>query len=86
MNPYITCRQLIEFLADYLDGELDPGQRREFDRHLAVCPSCVNYLESYKAAVAMGKAAFCAPPDAPAPGVPEELVTAILAARRQRAP
>ena len=84
MQPFITCRELIDFLADFVEGGLAPEQRREFDRHLAVCPSCVNYVESYKAAIQVGKAAFCHPDD-PAPAdVPEELIAAILAARKQR--
>jgi hypothetical protein len=43
----------------------------------------VNYLESYKATIEMGKAAFCEPEGQPPPEVPEELISAILAARRK---
>ncbi len=78
-NPYITCRELIDFIADYLDDELTPGQKHEFERHLRVCPSCVAYLESYKETIRLGRMAF-APSDEPAP-VPEALVKAIKAAR-----
>ena len=85
MNPFITCKELIDFLAAYLDGELPTEQRREFDRHLAVCPSCINYLEGYKATIAMGRAAFCGPDDAIPCDVPEDLIAAILAARRKPA-
>ncbi len=81
MKPYITCRQLIDFLADYLDGGLTAGERHEFDRHLAVCPSCVNYLDSYKTTIQVGKAAFRAPDDEAPADVPEELIRAIIAAR-----
>ena len=83
MDPSITCRELIGFLADYLDGALPPAQRGEFDRHLAICPSCVNYLETYKATIRLGKSAFCEPGGAPPGDVPEELIAAILAARRK---
>lgn len=83
MNPFITCKELIDFLGDYLEGELAVDQRREFDRHLAVCPSCVHYVETYKSTVVMGKEAFKDPCDPPPQNVPEELIAAILAARRK---
>lgn len=76
-KPYITCREVLDFLMAYLDGELTPEQLHEFERHLRVCPSCVNYLESYKETIRLGKAAMQdldAPPDA---SVPEGLVRAI---------
>jgi anti-sigma factor RsiW len=80
----LSCREIAEFLMAYEDGELTDAMHREFDAHLAVCPDCVAYLESYRATVALGKRAF-ADEDAPAADeVPEELVEAVLAARRRR--
>lgn len=80
--PLLTCRELIDFIAEYLDGSLDEATRREFDRHLRVCPSCVNYLDGYRRAIALGKAAL-APTEAPANTmVPETLVRAVQAAHR----
>ncbi len=82
-RPYITCRELIEFLHLYLDGELPPGRVQEFERHLAVCDSCVNYIKTYEEAIALGKAA-CAELDDPIGSeVPQELVVAILSASRR---
>jgi anti-sigma factor RsiW len=78
-DEYITCRELIGFIADYLDGALPAPMRHEFERHLKVCASCVAYLEGYKRTIQLGKMAM-APTDDPAP-VPEELVRAIRAAR-----
>jgi len=77
----LTCRELIDFLMAYLDGELPAAQRADFERHLGVCPPCLNYLETYKETVRLGKA--CCADDALPADVPEELVRAILAARRQ---
>jgi len=77
----ITCRELVEFLMMYLDGELPVEQRERFDRHLSICSACVVYLNAYVETVRMGKAA-CAPLDEPVHGdVPEDLVRAILEAR-----
>jgi anti-sigma factor RsiW len=83
-NPqYITCRELIEFLMDYLDGTLTSQQRHEVDRHLAVCPSCVEYIKGYQESVKLGKTVLKAD-DGPCPAnVPEDLVQAVLAARRK---
>jgi anti-sigma factor RsiW len=81
-NDYITCRELIDFIADYLENRLDTDDRREFDRHLSVCPSCMNYLDAYKKTIALGKHAL-SPSDEPARGVaPEGLLKAIKTARR----
>jgi anti-sigma factor RsiW len=81
-RPYITCRELIEFLYLYLEGELPPDRAVEFERHLAVCDSCVHYIATYKETIALGKAA-CAELDSPVGNdVPEDLIMAILSARR----
>ena len=77
----LTCRELTEFLMAYLDDELPAGQRADFERHLGLCPPCMNYLDTYKETVRLGKAC-CASDELPA-DVPEELVRAILAARRK---
>ena len=79
----MTCREFADFMADYLSDELMPDQRSSFDRHLAVCPTCVAYLKDYEATIRLGRAAFDEP-EAPVPdGVPPSLVTAILAARKR---
>ncbi len=46
---YLTCREIIlNYLDDYLDGTLDSAILEDFDRHLAVCPPCVAYVNTYK--------------------------------------
>jgi anti-sigma factor RsiW len=82
MTDLIMCRQLIDFLADYADGTLPADQQREFVRHLEVCPACVRYIDSYKATIEFGKAALRGAADAAPAAVPEELIQAILAARK----
>ena len=80
-RPYITCRELIEFISLYLDGELDAGPRHEFERHLSVCPSCAAYLDGYRETVRLGKTARAATDEAAARFVPARLVEAIRKAR-----
>jgi anti-sigma factor RsiW len=79
----LTCRELAEFLMAYEDDELPPEARAEFDAHLAVCPDCVAYLASYRTTVALGRRAFADEDAAAFEQVPEELVEAVLAARRR---
>jgi anti-sigma factor RsiW len=79
----LTCRQIAEFLLDYLSGELPADQTAQFERHLAVCPACVDYIRSYKDTIRFSRTAFDDLTDEPAADVPEELVQAILTARRR---
>ncbi len=79
----MPCREVIEFLADYLSDALPPEQRAAFDAHLQRCPECVAYLRSYEETIKVGKQA-CTGSDARSDAVPEELVQAILAARGKR--
>jgi anti-sigma factor RsiW len=75
----MNCREFTDFLYDYLFGSLPAEVRAEFDKHLAACPWCVAYLDSYRKTIQLANAAFSAPEDAPPPAeAPEELVQAIL--------
>ena len=77
-RPYITCRQLIDFIGAYLDQDLPGEERAEFERHLAVCPSCVAYLSTYRKTVTLAQLAGS---DSVPADVPEALVQAILTVR-----
>ena len=80
----MTCREFVEFLMQYLSGELSPGERSVFDEHMAECPNCVAYLRTYQETTRLEKAAF-ADSAGPVPDeVPEDLVRAILDARSAR--
>lgn len=35
-----TCKQIIDQLSGFLDGELDPALCEKIQAHLAVCPMC----------------------------------------------
>ena len=80
----MSCREVVEFLMEYLSGELHHEQRAAFEEHLGECPECVAYLETYEETVKLAKTLHDHPDDQPAHDVPEDLVQAILAARRQR--
>jgi anti-sigma factor RsiW len=79
----MTCRELTEFLIDYVDGTLPPAKRTTFDRHLAECADCRTYLGNYEQTIRLGKAVCREEHDAVDDDVPEELVRAIVAATRR---
>jgi anti-sigma factor RsiW len=83
----VTCRELVAFLVDYLEGTLPAERRAAFEEHLRLCPGCTEYLDSYQATVRLTRDAFCgADPESEPPAIPEQLVQAILAARKKDAP
>ena len=49
--PSLSCEQANAFIADYLEGRLDPSLRTRFEAHLHMCPSCQPFLEQYKKTV-----------------------------------
>lgn len=78
----LTCREFDEFIVDYLDGRLSRRQRALFEMHIRLCGACRAYLEAYQRSIRLGQAVF-AQPDEPLPAeVPEDLVKAILHARK----
>ena len=40
----LTCAEIVTLVSDYLDGQLEPEQRRLFEEHVAICPPCRGYL------------------------------------------
>jgi len=77
----LTCREMTDFLADYLDGSLALAERHVFDKHLADCPECAAYLRSYAETIRLARQTR--EDDALPVAVPDELVRAILAARHR---
>lgn len=48
--PPLTCKRLVlDALVDYEDGTMGRPVREEFERHLALCPPCLKFLDSYRA-------------------------------------
>ena len=40
----LVCQQAVELVTDYLEGALGGSARRRFEKHLAGCPLCTEYL------------------------------------------
>ncbi|MHC4956847.1 MAG: anti-sigma factor family protein [Planctomycetota bacterium] len=78
----ITCRDFVDFVMRYLEGELPPEQEAEFRGHMGICPSCIDYLDSYKATQKCCKK-LCEDDDELPADVPESLIQAILKAKER---
>ncbi len=79
----MTCRECTDFLSDYLAGELEAELRATFERHLTACPNCLTYLQQLQQTITAGQQAYEDNAASSPPEVPEELIRAILAARRR---
>jgi hypothetical protein len=51
-----TCKQMSELIFRYATDRLSPSLNREFERHLKICPDCVNFLNTYKKTVSVAGA------------------------------
>lgn len=43
-----TCKEIVEILCDYLEGELPQEEKEELDRHVEDCPPCLAFLNTYR--------------------------------------
>jgi anti-sigma factor RsiW len=60
-----TCQSGVELLMEYLEGVLAPDVREAVERHVAGCPRCIAFVESYRQTPDILKHATAAalPPD-----------------------
>ena len=72
----MNCRELSDFLSDYVAGDLPLAVSAEFEGHLGRCPDCCVFVAQYRSTIHLCAAAYSDPP----PRLPEDLVKAILAA------
>jgi anti-sigma factor RsiW len=49
----LVCRQVVELVSDYLEGALPRPERRRFERHLAGCEHCTEYLKQMRVTIAL---------------------------------
>jgi len=81
----MTCKELVEFIVDYVENELPEPQRLSFKAHLDSCTTCRDYLENYLHTIRAERAAMLCNEDSgkDMPALPEDLVNAILEARKK---
>ncbi len=47
-QDYLTCRELVELVTDYLEGGLTPADRDRFEEHVLTCPSCHAHIDQMR--------------------------------------
>jgi anti-sigma factor RsiW len=53
-----TCKDSINLLLEYLDGEMPPEEARHLKEHLTGCKPCEEFLSTYKATPGLCKRAM----------------------------
>lgn len=82
LHGAMTCEEFEAALVDYIDGSLRPLARHRVDLHTRLCPHCRRYLRAYDRARRMAGDALRHSEEQALMTVPEDLVQAILEARR----
>lgn len=52
-REYLTCREMVELVTEYIEGTMPPRERAIFEAHLSVCPGCTAYLEQMRQTIAV---------------------------------
>ena len=51
----ICCKECLELLHDYIEGELSAEVHASFEDHFEDCPPCIVFLNTYKSAIHMSQ-------------------------------
>ena len=51
MPSEIRCREIVDLLADYLDGSLPGETARRLEAHLEGCSPCIAFVNTYRGTV-----------------------------------
>ena len=79
---HLTCKEVVELVTRYDDGDLEDADRARFEEHLATCGACVTYYDQMRLTVdAVGAHARDHDHDAPLDPMIER---ALLSAFRER--
>jgi anti-sigma factor RsiW len=47
----IVCREAVELVTDYLEGQLSRREARAFEAHLKACDGCEEYVRQIRATI-----------------------------------
>ena len=73
----VDCRRMVDFLGDYVDGDMKADVKAAVDNHLAACAPCVAFLRQYKFAPEAVRRTLMA-------NVPKDLEDRVLSFLRKR--
>lgn len=51
MRSTIRCREIVDLLADYLDGSLPVETAKSLEAHLEGCTPCIAFVNTYRGTV-----------------------------------
>jgi anti-sigma factor RsiW len=57
----MNCREMVELLCEFLEGELSAEQYRDICQHMDGCPPCVIYFETYRVTIRLSRKLPCEP-------------------------
>jgi len=77
-----TCKEMTDLIFGYLKDTLNGTVKRDFKRHLRICPDCVNFLNTYKKTAATSASL---PPEAIPAKVRENILEFLRSRIRKRA-
>ena len=44
----ICCKECLDLLYDYIEGDLDEETTKSLEEHFEDCPPCISFLNTYK--------------------------------------
>lgn len=53
----MPCRDVVDIVTSYLEGDLEPALRARFGAHLAACADCVLYVDQMRQTIEISGAA-----------------------------
>jgi len=74
-SEHAGCRDMVEYLSEYLDGELDASLQEIIDKHRGNCPPCQAFIRTLSRTVEAVRSQ-------PSEPLPEELKQALVRAIR----
>ena len=48
MKHFLNCKECVDLLLDYLEGNLEPQTYEKLEKHFAGCSPCLSFLKSYQ--------------------------------------
>lgn len=60
-RPPDACREILQPIAAYLDGELDASECRRIEAHLRQCPDCLSLVDGLRETVGLCREAGSVP-------------------------
>jgi predicted anti-sigma-YlaC factor YlaD len=80
----MTCREFVECVGAYHDGDVATHQQSAFAAHFAECLACRAYLGAYEAATRLARTAMKTSDEHLSDTLPEVLVKSILKLRGRK--